>query len=227
MVRFTWVDQRWLKIATAIRHYQVLILSVRLFQTLVGSLNEFVQEEDAGLWQPLTSEGVPYIPAPARIMSSFVALSRLCKVYNHSLSPWHWHRLAIIGGMIINKVYPVQGIIRATKQTILAECEAQLDQWYLGLPDYLQCDPSKRGGPYVPQVIFLHIRYWGCILLLYRALWVIPFLILQITTQQPVFLSIPNWKRYACYRYSFNSLRLIFWKVVNRLHAIHRWAPKP
>lgn len=116
-------------------------------------------EEDADLWQPLTSEGVPYIPAPALIMSSFVALSRL----------------SIIGGTIINKVYPVQGIIHATKQTILAECEAQLDQWYLGLPDYLQCDPSKRGGPYVPQVIFLHIRYWGCILLLYRAF-------------------IPNWK---------------------------------
>ncbi|KXN88828.1 Nitrogen assimilation transcription factor nirA [Leucoagaricus sp. SymC.cos] len=114
---------------------------------------------DAALWQPLPSHGIPYTPTPGRIMSSFVALSRL----------------SLIAGTIINKVYPVQGTTRAAKQSIMAECEAQLDQWYLSLPDYLRCDPSSRRGPYLPQIIFLHVRYWGCVLLLYRAF-------------------IPNWK---------------------------------
>ncbi|KAF5352426.1 hypothetical protein D9756_005920 [Leucocoprinus leucothites] len=116
-------------------------------------------EEDAALWQPLPSDGIPYTPAPGRIMSSFAALSRL----------------SIIAGTIINKVYPVQGITRAAKQTIMAECEAQLDQWFLSLPDHLHCDSNSRRGPSLPQVIFLHVRYWGCVLLLYRAF-------------------IPNWK---------------------------------
>ncbi len=56
------------------------------------------------------------------------------------------------------------------KQTLMTEAEAQLDQWYLSLPEYLRCDPSIRRDPPSPQVLFLHVRYWGCVLLLYRAL---------------------------------------------------------
>lgn len=53
---------------------------------------------------------------------------------------------------------------------LMSESEAQLDQWYLSLPDYLRYDPGNRRTPPSPQILFLHIRYWGCVLLLYRAL---------------------------------------------------------
>jgi hypothetical protein len=106
-------------------------------------------------------------------MSSFAALSRLCGYrdnFHASLTASRQLRLAVIAGTVINKVYPIQGISRAAKQTIMAECEAKLDQWYLSLPDYLRFDLSNRDAPCLPQVMFLHVRYWGCVLLLYRAL---------------------------------------------------------
>jgi len=116
-------------------------------------------DEDATLWQPLPIDGIAYPPVPGRAMSSFSAVSRL----------------SVIAGTVINKVYPVQGIKRSAKQTLMTESEAQLDQWYLSLPDYLRCDTSNRRNTPSPQILFLHIRYWGCVLLLYRAF-------------------IPNWK---------------------------------
>lgn len=183
MVRFIWVDLRWLKIAIAIRPYHMLILSVQFFESFQDFLLTNGQEEDAGLWHPLTSDRVPRNPAPARIMCCFVALSRLCKSCTHLVLSWYWHHLALVAGTIIDKVYPVQGIIHVTKQIVSTECETQLDQWYLSLPDYLHCDPNSR-GTYVPQVIFLHVRYWGCILLLYRVLWAVPFPVLQISAWQ-------------------------------------------
>jgi len=61
----------------------MLILSVQFFESFQDCLSINGQEEDVGLWQPLTSDIVPRNPAPARIMSCFVALSHLYKLYNH------------------------------------------------------------------------------------------------------------------------------------------------
>ncbi|EKM84077.1 hypothetical protein AGABI1DRAFT_117526 [Agaricus bisporus var. burnettii JB137-S8] len=123
------------------------------------SLPGIEPEEDIAPWQPHPSDGLSYSPTPGRIMSSFAAASRL----------------SLISGTVINRVYPVQSISRVAKQAVLNECEAQLDQWLISLPDYLRCDSGNRRCSPSPQVIFLHIRYWGCVLLLYRAF-------------------IPNWK---------------------------------
>lgn len=118
-------------------------------------------EEDRQPWQPLQGvDNAIYHPAPGRIMSVFCAASRL-----HA-----------IVGAIIAKVYPVQPPPGESRQTIVTDLESRLDQWYITLPDHLRYEPAARKATPPPQVLFLHIRYWGAVLLLHRAL-------------------IPNWKR--------------------------------
>jgi len=117
--------------------------------------------EDRAPWQPLDVDGVRYHPQPARHMSCFNAASRL----------------AVIVGAIISKVYPINPPpMKESRSGLLADFESRLDQWYYTLPEYLRLDPMPRRTPPPPHVLFLHIRYWGAVLLLHRAF-------------------IPNWKR--------------------------------
>ena len=76
----------------------------------------------------------------------------------------------MILGAVITNIYPVRPISVTSRQASLAELESRLDQWYLSLPEALRFDtPSRRVAP-SPQVLLLHIRYWGTVLLLHRAL---------------------------------------------------------
>lgn len=54
---------------------------VRIFAPRSGIYSPYliVQDEDAALWQPLPTDGIPYTPTPGRIMSSFSVVSRLCE----------------------------------------------------------------------------------------------------------------------------------------------------
>lgn len=116
--------------------------------------------EDAYLWQPAVhTDSVPYSAVPGRVMSSFCATSRLI----------------VIVGSIISEVYPVQSPNRGSKQAIVADLESRLDQWYITLPEQLQYQAVNKRQIPPPQILLLHIRYWGAVLLLHRAF-------------------IPNWK---------------------------------
>ncbi|KAJ7631249.1 fungal-specific transcription factor domain-containing protein [Roridomyces roridus] len=83
--------------------------------------------------------------------------------------------LGLILGAIISKIYPVRRTAIATRQAALVQLESRLDQWYLSLPEALRYDTATRRGSPSPPVILMHVRYWGTVLLLFRAF-------------------IPNWK---------------------------------
>jgi hypothetical protein len=74
-------------------------------------------------------------------------------------------------GAIVSQIYPVRSsVTRASRQGKLADLESRLAQWYLTLPDELQLDASSKRYTSPPQILFLHVRYWGAVLLLHRAL---------------------------------------------------------
>ncbi|KAF9055831.1 fungal-specific transcription factor domain-containing protein [Panaeolus papilionaceus] len=116
--------------------------------------------EERQQWVPTsTRDNLPYPPVPSRAMSSFCASSRL----------------AIIIGAIIGQIYPVRPTPGVARKSLLPGLESRLDQWYITLPEELRYDaPNKRYTP-PPQILLLHLRYWGAVLLLHRAF-------------------IPNWK---------------------------------
>ncbi|KAG2022902.1 nuclear protein [Coprinopsis cinerea AmutBmut pab1-1] len=117
--------------------------------------------EDRDPWQPVEGMNqIPYAPAPGRILSTLCAVSRL----------------SMIVGAIITKVYPINPPLKESRQQLLAELESRLDQWYYTLPEHLRLDPGPRKVTPPPQILFLHIRYWGAVLLLHRGF-------------------IPNWRR--------------------------------
>ena len=103
---------------------------------------------------------------------------------------------AIIVGEIITKVYPVRMSPSVSRRIILVDLETRLDRWYISLADNLSYDVASRRAIPSPHVLFLHIRYWGAVLLLNRALWVLlllgPFIMFMS-------ISIPNWKGYKCH----------------------------
>ncbi|KAJ3874729.1 fungal-specific transcription factor domain-containing protein [Lentinula edodes] len=114
-----------------------------------------IEEDDQELWQPLASDTmeIPFSPTPCHT----IACQRVTG------------DLITILGRIIQKLYPITVIDTIPRRTLLQTFESELDQWYLALPDYLRYDvASKRNIP-PPHVIFLHIRYWGAVLLLNRA----------------------------------------------------------
>ncbi|KAF9270701.1 hypothetical protein L218DRAFT_993268 [Marasmius fiardii PR-910] len=120
-----------------------------------------ITEYDEEPWQPLRSDSfeVAYPAVPGKIMLTFNATSTL---------------FTIIGD-IITHIYPVRSSHKVSRRSLYVELETRLDQWYLRLPEALQLDlNSKRRVP-PPHVLFVHIRYWGAVLLLNRAF-------------------IPNWK---------------------------------
>jgi hypothetical protein len=118
-------------------------------------------EEENRLWKPIPSRfiNITYSPVPGRVLSCFCAAARL----------------AILVGEILTRVYPVRMSPNVSKRTILADLESRLDRWYITLPDNLRYDVANRHAVPPPQILFLHIRYWGGVLLLNRAF-------------------IPNWK---------------------------------
>ncbi|KAF8910155.1 fungal-specific transcription factor domain-containing protein [Gymnopilus junonius] len=120
--------------------------------------------EDRQPWQPsVTRDGVSYPSVPCRVMNAFCATSRL----------------AVILGTIVTQIYPVQPLPGGpSRQSMLADLESRLDQWYITLPEELRYDGSPKKLTPPPQILYLHVRYWGAVLLLHRAF-------------------IPNWKTYS------------------------------
>ncbi|KIK70628.1 hypothetical protein GYMLUDRAFT_209950 [Collybiopsis luxurians FD-317 M1] len=125
-----------------------------------------IEEDDQELWQPLPSDSLnimPYNPTPCHIIACLRKTGEL---------------IAILG-RIVTKLYPVTATDPTPRRNSLHILEAQLDQWYISLPDYLLYDvASKRSRVPPPHILFIHIRYWGAILLLNRAF-------------------IPNWREYV------------------------------
>lgn len=120
--------------------------------------------EDRQPWQPtLTKDNLPYPPVPGRVMNAFCATSRL----------------VVIMGAIVSQIYPVRSTTTGvSRQAILADLESRLDQWYITLPDELQLEAASKRYTQPPQILFLHVRYWGAVLILHRAF-------------------IPNWKGFG------------------------------
>lgn len=120
-----------------------------------------IPSEEQQPWRPLSSEptAATYVPSPNVVMSNFRAT---CTLF-------------VILGAIITKVYPVRFPPGVHRRALLASFESQLDQWYISLPQHLRYDPSNKRKVPPPHVLFLHVRYWGSVLLLNRAF-------------------IPNWK---------------------------------
>ncbi len=75
--------------------------------------------------------------------------------------------LAVIVGDLIGQVYPVR---TGPQMDAHSGLEARLTQWYLQLPQPLRYDPSNKRITQPPHIITLHVRYWGAVLLLQRAL---------------------------------------------------------
>ncbi|KAL0576702.1 hypothetical protein V5O48_005269 [Marasmius crinis-equi] len=114
-----------------------------------------VTEYDDELWQPLRADSfeVSYPAVPGKIMLTFNATSTL---------------FTIIGD-IITHIYPVRSSHKSPRRSLYAELETRLDQWYLRLPEALQFDVNSKRRVPPPHVLFVHIRYWGAVLLLNRA----------------------------------------------------------
>ena len=83
-----------------------------------------------------------------------------------------FHFTAMIIGAIVSEIYPVRLVPGVSRQSLLPDLESRLDQWYITLPDELRYDASNKKQVPPPQILFLHVRYWGAVLLLHRALYV-------------------------------------------------------
>jgi len=76
----------------------------------------------------------------------------------------------MILGAIIAEIYPVKPAIGHSRKDRLTALESRLDQWRITLPDELRYDGTNKRHTPPPQILFLHVRYWGAVLLLHRAL---------------------------------------------------------
>ena len=74
---------------------------------------------------------------------------------------------------MITKLYPVRPTPGVSKTKMFLELEACLDQWLIHLPEELRYETRSRRQIPPPHILFLHIRYWGAVLLLNRALYVV------------------------------------------------------
>ena len=96
---------------------------------------------------------------------AFVCFSHLSCSCTCSSTP------GLIVGSIVTDIYPVREPPSATKRACLEELENALHRWYLDMPDNLQFDLASSTRPIPPpHVLILHVRYWGAVLLLHRAL---------------------------------------------------------
>lgn len=123
------------------------------FDTPLPVLEAGAEEEG---WKPATCDPMQmeFEPVPGRVMSTFQASATL----------------SIIAGAIVTRIYPVKCPGRKERFQALSELESRLDLFYVGLPDTLRCDTiTKRVVP-PPHILFLHMKYWGIVLLLHRAL---------------------------------------------------------
>ncbi|KAF7966216.1 hypothetical protein HWV62_39477, partial [Athelia sp. TMB] len=112
-------------------------------------------QEETEDWQPARCDPMQMVcdPVPARVMSCFRASATL----------------SVIAGAIVSRIYPVKCPGRRERLQALAELESRLDKFYVALPDTLRCDTiTKRVVP-PPHILFMHMKYWGVVLLLHRA----------------------------------------------------------
>jgi len=122
------------------------------FDTLLPDVDQ--REEDEP-WTPAHCDPmqIDHVPVPGRIMSCFRATASL----------------GVIVGSIVTQIYPVKCTGRSSRTKSLADLESRLDQWYIDLPDGLRCDTTSKRVIPPPHILFLHIKYWGAVLLLHRA----------------------------------------------------------
>jgi hypothetical protein len=121
------------------------------FDTL---LPDNTEQEDGEPWEPASCDPIQIKPSsPGRVLSTFRAAASL----------------SVIVGAIVTHVYPVKYSGRYSRFKKLAGLESRLDQWYIGLPDGLRCDTTNMWMVPPPHILFLHIKYWGAVLLLHRA----------------------------------------------------------
>lgn len=81
--------------------------------------------------------------------------------------------VAMLSGAIVSNIYPVRQTPGLSKRVLLADLETRLDQWFISLPEELRYETTSRRPLPPPQILFLHIRYRGAVLLLHRALYVV------------------------------------------------------
>lgn len=118
-------------------------------------LPEVFPMEEAEGWQASVCDPRPMLePVPARVMSCFRASATL----------------SCIASAIVTRIYPVKCPGRKARLQALGELESRLDQFYVGLPDALRCDTATGRVVPPPHILFLHMKYWGIVLLLHRAL---------------------------------------------------------
>ncbi|TFK77447.1 hypothetical protein BDN72DRAFT_830615 [Pluteus cervinus] len=116
-------------------------------------LPEIDPEEDSHHWQPIYTD-LTYPPVQGKVSSCYRAVAEL----------------SIILGSIVTNIYPIKPIQHTSStRSLLADLETRLDQWYISLPEGLTFDAASRRTIPPPHVLFLHIRYWGTVLLLNRA----------------------------------------------------------
>ncbi|KAF5388613.1 hypothetical protein D9757_004721 [Collybiopsis confluens] len=130
---------------------------IHIHDILCAYRSTLPQEDDLELWQPSASDLLnirPYAPVPCHVIACLRKTGELI----------------VVLGRIVSKLYPIAATDLTPKRAILQTLEVQLDQWYITLPEHLRYDvASKRGQVPPPHIIFIHIRYWGAILLLNRA----------------------------------------------------------
>ncbi|KAF5385325.1 hypothetical protein D9615_001196 [Tricholomella constricta] len=119
------------------------------------------EEEDQILWPPICRNSLDptYHPVPGHVASCFRATSSL----------------SLISGAIVTNIYSIRHVPPSTRRAMFNEIESRLDRWYIGLPEALRYETTSRRTVPPPHILFLHVRYWGAVLLLNRAF-------------------IPNWK---------------------------------
>jgi hypothetical protein len=110
--------------------------------------------DERRLWQPTsTANNINYPPVASRVMGTYCASSRLGQIVES----------------IITQIYPIRPTPGPSRQTLLADLDSRLGQWYITLPEELQYEASIKRRTPPPQILFLHIRYWSAVLLLHRA----------------------------------------------------------
>ncbi|KAH0591126.1 hypothetical protein H2248_001229 [Termitomyces sp. 'cryptogamus'] len=116
---------------------------------------------DQDSWPPIAANNLDmaYRPVPGHMSTCWRAVASLC----------------MITGSIVDKIYSIRHVPHAVRRASYSDIESRLDQWYIGLPESLRFEPTSRRTAPPPHILFLHIRYWGAVLLLNRAF-------------------IPNWK---------------------------------
>ena len=82
--------------------------------------------------------------------------------------------VAVIITDIMDKIYPVQVSAGTSRLVLFEELESRLNKWIIELPHDLRYSSNDRHAIVLPHILMLHIEYNAAVLLLHRALCVLP-----------------------------------------------------